>query len=100
MMEDTIRLVLQGVTLIVASLGFLAVITNWFKRTIPIQFGFLRDEKIIDLLNIATGDPAKQLFLRFHNSEKLTLTGLVLDIRFHRPIALSGTEQALKLYSW
>jgi hypothetical protein len=83
-------------TLIVAVFTFLASTTSLFKPTIPIQFGFLVNDKIAQQIDLSTGDKAKAILLRFQNSEKTTLVGVTLDIRFYRPLALSGTEHAIK----
>jgi hypothetical protein len=83
-------------TLIVAVFTLLASTTSWFKPTIPIQFGFLVDGEINKQIDLSTGDKAKAIFLRFLNSEKATLTGVVLSIRFYRPLALSGTKHAIE----
>lgn len=88
-------IIIAGATFVVALLAFLASVTPWFKQTIPIQFGFLMDDKIVQQMELSTGDPTKPIFLRFHNSGKGTLTGVVLDIRFYRPLSLSATGQAL-----
>ena len=69
--------------------------SSWFKQTIPIQFGFLMNDKILQKIELSTGDPAKPIFLRFHNSERGTLTGVNLNIRFYRPLVLSGTKSAI-----
>jgi hypothetical protein len=94
-MADIVPIVLGAGTLAVAALTFLASVTNWFKRSIPIEYGFLVDDSIVKNLNLSTGDPAKPINLRFHNSAQTTLTGVVLDIRFLHPLALSGTQTAL-----
>jgi hypothetical protein len=96
-MENVILIIIAGATFAVALLAFLASVTSWFKQTIPIQCGFLMDDKIVQQIAVSTGDPAKPIFLRFHNSAKGTLTGVVLDIRFYRPLSLSGTQQALSI---
>lgn len=86
-------------TLIIAFLMLLITLpitSSWFKQTIPIQFGFFMDKKIHQKIELSTGDPGKAIFLRFHNSEKEALTGVTLNIRFYRPLALSGTEHALE----
>lgn len=88
-------IVISTSTLLIALLTFLSSITSWFKRTIPIQFGFLLNDQNVDKLDIATGDPAKTIILRFHNQGKTTLTGIILDMRFLSPLALSGTGKAL-----
>ena len=82
-------------TLIVAVLTF-ASTSSWFDPTIPIEFGFLVSDKISPQIDLSTGDPAKAIVLRFQNSKKTTLTGVKVDIRFYRPLALSGTEHAIK----
>ena len=94
-MVNVILITIAGATFVVALFAFLALVTSWFKQTIPIQFGFLMDDKIFQQMELSTGDPAKPIFLRFHNLGKGTLTGVVLDIRFYRPLLLSGTGQAL-----
>ena len=94
----TVIVIIIGVaTLTVAIFTFLASVTSWFKRGIPVEFGFLIDDKIMQRIELSTGDPAKPLFLRFRNVSKSTLTGIVMDLRFYRPLTLSGTEQALSV---
>ena len=92
---SNILILLTASTFVVASLAFLSRVTDWFKKTIPVSFGFLLNEQIIKELVLATGDPAKPVSLRFHNSGKTTLTGVVLDIRFLKPLVLSSTKQAI-----
>ena len=93
---ETITLIIIGaVTFIVALHTFLASITSWFKRSIPIDFGFLVDERIVQQIELSTGDSAKPISLRFHNRGKCTLIVVVLDIRFFRPLKLSSTEKAI-----
>ena len=94
-MVDTLLVAIGAGTLVVAVLTLLASVTDWFKRVIPIQYGFLVDNTIVGDLALSTGDPAKPILLRFHNSGQTTLTGVVLDIRFLRPLTLSGTQTAL-----
>ena len=84
-------LILIGLgTFSVALFTFLSIITEWFKRKIPLEFGFLLDNATTTQLNISSGDPSKPIFLRFHNTSKTTLTGVVLDIRIIRPLRLSS----------
>jgi len=91
-----IALVIVGIgTFLVATLTFLASITDLFKRSIPIKYGFLLDGALTADISLSTGDPAKPITLRFHNSAQTTLTGIVLDVRFLRPLTLSGTQTAL-----
>ena len=94
-MDSVVIIILAGGTLIVALLTFLASITDLFKKSIPIDYGFLFDGETVDKLGLSTGDPAKPVVLRFRNSSKCTLTGVVLDMRFHRPLRLSATNRAL-----
>jgi len=94
-MVNIILILLGASTLLVATLAFLATITDWFKKRIPIDCGFLLNEEIVNELNLSTGDEAKPIFLRFHNKGETTLTGVILDIRFLKPIVLSGTQKAL-----
>ena len=70
--------------------------TDWFKSKVPIQFGFLLNDKIVSKLNVSTGDPAKKIVFRFYNPSKIVLTGILLDIRIMRPLSLSGTTTALQ----
>ena len=89
-------LILIGLgTFSVALFTFLSIITDCFKRKIPLEFGFLLDNATTTQLNLSSGDPAKPIFLRFHNTSKTTLTGIVLDIRVMRPLSISGTDHAL-----
>lgn len=96
-MGTTILIVLAGATFIVATLTYLATITKWFKRKVPIDCGFLLNKSIVNKLNLSTGDPAKPILLRFRNSSKLTLTGVVLDMRLLWPLTLSATNTALSV---
>ena len=94
-MIDYIITIIAAATLVCAAFTFLAIVTDWFKRRIPLEFGFLLDDKIVPKLNVSTGDPAKRIFLRFHNSSKATLLGLILDVRFLAPLILSATQEAI-----
>ena len=93
-MEVVIIIIAVG-TLLVAVLTFLALVTDWFKRTIPIEFGFRLDNSVVGELTLSSGDAAKPIFMRFHNSGQTTMIGLVFDIRFLLPLSLSGTDSAL-----
>ena len=53
------------------------------------------NERVLDELDISSGDPAKPIQFRLHNKSKRTLTGVVIDIRFLQPLALSGTNTAI-----
>jgi len=100
--KEMLNLILISIglgTFSVALFTFLSIITDWFKRKIPLEFGFLLDNTTSTLLNLSSGDPAKPIFLRFHNTSKTTLTGIVLDIRIIRPLGLSGTDHALTTYT-
>ena len=94
-MSNIVMIVLEAVILLVALLTFLSSVTSWFRLRIPLAFGFLFDDKISRSLEVATGDPAKPILLRFRNLSKATLTGVVIELRFYRPLALSSSEQAL-----
>lgn len=94
-MENKILIIIAAGTFIVALLTLFASVTSWFKQTIPIKFGFLVNDRILQQIELSTGDPAKPILLRFRNFGKGTLTGVVLDMRFYRPLGLSGTGQAV-----
>ena len=94
---DTIIIILASCTLITAIITFLAQITGIFKKQIPLDYGFLVNDQIKNSLEVATGDPAKNIWLRFRNPKKNTLTGVVTDIHFIRPLTLSPTNEALTL---
>ena len=47
------------IALIFTGLTFFASITSWFKHSIPIEFGFLVNGRIIQSIELSTGDPAK-----------------------------------------
>lgn len=94
---DVAVLVIAAATLLVAVLAFLAVVTDWLKRTIPVEVGFLHDESVVVELPVSTGDKAKPITIRIHNKAKTTVTGLVLDMRFLKPLSLSGTGTALSM---
>ena len=93
--------ILQALTFVVSFLTLIVLIlssrTDLLKRTIPIEFGFLHKGKIVKKKEINTGDPAKPIEFRLKNKSETTLNGVVLDIRFLRPLALSGSEQAMIL---
>lgn len=95
--ESTVIIILASFTLITAILTFLAQITGIFKKQIPLEYGFLVNDQIKSSLEVATGDPAKNIHLRFRNSKKNTLTGVVTDIHFIRPLSLSATKEALTI---
>lgn len=46
-MENVVLIIIAGATFVVALLAFLGSVTSWFKQTIPIQCGFLMDDKIV-----------------------------------------------------
>ena len=94
----TTLLLLVGIgTLVAAVLTLLSSVTDWLKREIPVEFGFIFDNAIVDKLDLSSGDSAKPISLRFHNSSRTTLAGLVFNIEFLEPISLSGTGTALTL---
>ncbi len=84
------------VNFILGALSFLGKFTDWFKREVPLDFGFLSNDKIVDVLSISTGDPAKLITFRFRNESKITLTGVTLEIRIFRPLVLSPTGSAIR----
>ncbi len=94
-MADFILIILSCLILVVGILTLLATTRGWLKKTIPIDSGFLIDNRIVSELKISTGDPAKKIRLRFKNTSRYTLTGVVFDMRFHRPLTLSATKKAL-----
>lgn len=95
-MTNTLLLVTIG-TFLAAVLTFLATVTDWFKHEIPVEFGFLLNDSIVDNLDLSSGDAAKPISLRFRNTGSTTLAGLVLNMEFMEPISLSGTDSALTL---
>ena len=95
-MEIALLIVGAG-TFVVALLTLLAAVTGLFRRTIPVDCGFLIDESNVTDLKVATGDSAKPVVIRLWNRAKTTVTGLVLDMRFLRPLSLSATNTALVL---
>jgi len=95
MRENTILMLIGAGTFIVALLTLLSLITNIFKKKIPLQFGFLVNDKVLDEIDVSSGDPKKPIFFRLKNISKSTLAGIVIDIRFMKPLALSGTNTAL-----
>ena len=94
-MTDYITTIIAAATLVCAVFTLLAIVTDWFKRRIPLEYGFFRDDKIVTELKVSTGDPAKRILLRFHNSSKTTLVGVILDVRFLAPLVLSATQSAI-----
>lgn len=85
-------------TLIVAFLTLLASTTSIFKRRIPVNYGFVYDNKIVDSLNISSGDPEKPIGFRIENRKSHTLTDLIIDIKILRPLSLSATKSALAMF--
>lgn len=83
--------------LIMTVLIFLASVTDWFKKSIPVKFGFLVDGSIVTNLSLSSGDPEKPIFLRFCNRGRITLVGLIFNIQFLHPLSLSGSSSALSL---
>lgn len=94
---DLVLIIITGGTFIVAVLTFFTSVTEWFKRSIPIELGFLIDDSVVTDLLLSSGDPEKPIFLRFCNYGRTTLVGLVFDIRFLHPLSLSGSPSALTL---
>ena len=95
---ENIAIIVIGIATFVTALAtFLNSVFDWFRRRLPVRFGFLLNDKIVDQLQVASGDPAKPIHLRLHNFSKTTLTGVVLDMRFLRPLALSATDKALSI---
>ncbi len=92
-----VSIIIGALTFVIAVCVLLASITSWFKQSIPIEFGFLVNDKIVQQIELSTGDPAKPISLRFCNSGKCTLIGVTLNIRFHRPLKLSATKTALTI---
>ena len=97
---------IQKITLIVTILVLITSIltiiittvvlrTDFLKTKIPIKFGFFINNEIVNKLEIVSGDPAKRIPFKIHNTSKTTITGVILDIRFLQPLALSGTDSAL-----
>jgi len=84
-------------TCVAAVLTFLASVTDWLKREIPVEFGFLSNDSIVHKLGLSSGDSAKPISLRFRNTGRTTLAGLVFNIEFMDSISLSGTDRALTL---
>ena len=93
-MEITI-LSIAIATFLVAMLAFLASVTDLFKKLIPVEIGLYSDQKLMEELALSSGDSAKPLILQLKNNSKLTLTGVVLELKLMRPLSLSGTETAL-----
>ncbi len=94
----TAIIILAALTFLTAALTLMAATTDTFKRKIPIDFGFLLDGKIKNRIEVSTGDPAKNMPLRVRNIKRSILTGIVLDIRFFRPLFLSSTDKALTYF--
>lgn len=94
---EIVLLIVAVGTLIVALLTFTAAVTGWFKRTVPVECGFLRDDVLVGDLAVSTGDNAKPVVIRLRNKAKTTLAGLVVELRFLRPLSLSSTNHALAL---
>lgn len=94
----TVILLLVAIaTFVAAALTFLASVTDWFKREIPVEFGFLFNDSIVNKLDLSSGDAAKPISLRFCNTGRTTLAGLVFNMEFMEPISLSGTDKTLTL---
>ena len=88
-------LIISFVTLIITYFIFANSISNWFKPEIPVDLGFWVDEKLKKRIIVSSGDPEKRLVLRFINKRSNTISNVVIDIKFIRPLALSGTNTAL-----
>lgn len=89
---------------VISFFGLLAAITAtlaasrfWFRPRIPLETGFLYNNEIVEKLTVSTGDRAKPIEIRFHNHSDFSISGVVLDIKFMAPTALSGTENAVQL---
>jgi hypothetical protein len=89
---EVVSVFLSAVAVVVA---ILAATTDVFKRKVSIGFGFLHNDQIKDKIEVSTGDPAKKLVFRFQNNSEFVLSGIIIDMRFMNPIALSGTASAV-----
>lgn len=90
-------LIITFVTLLITYLIFANSITYWFKPKIPIKFGFKINNQILNKLEVQSGDPNKRIILHFKNKESITLSNIVIDIKFHRPLSLSGSNTAITI---
>ncbi|MBC8489506.1 MAG: hypothetical protein H8D45_26100 [Bacteroidetes bacterium] len=68
-----------------------------FKKKVPIKFGFKINDQIVSKMEVTSGDPEKRIIISFKNKERFALTSIVFDIKFHRPLSLSGTDHALTI---
>ena len=93
-MTEALLFVASG-TFLLAGLTFLSFTTDWFKRKIPVEFGFIFNDSIANKLSLSSGDAAKPISLRFRNSGRTTLLGLVFNIELLEPISISGSNSAI-----
>jgi hypothetical protein len=84
------------ISLLSWGLSIINKFTDWFKCEIPIEFGFLLNDKIVSELSIPVGHPIEPIIFRFRNHKRITLTGVSYEIRIYRPLKLSSTGQAIR----
>jgi hypothetical protein len=77
-------------------LGILPFLSNFIKGEIPLEFGFLSNNKIVNELSIPVGHPIEPITFKFRNNKKITLTGVSYEIRIYRPLVLSSTGSAIR----
>ena len=77
-------------------LGILPFLSNFIKVEIPLEFGFLSNNKIFDELSLPVGHPLNLITFRFRNNKKTTVTGVSYEIRIYRPLVLSSTGSAIR----
>ena len=84
-------------TLLVALMSFVASVTDWFTRRVPVYAGFVVDDDVKPRLSVSTGDPAKRIIFGFRNESRTTLTALMIEVQLLEPLSLSATGQAVEI---
>jgi hypothetical protein len=88
-------IIITTLTLIFTILIFLNSTTSLLKRKIPLKFGFKINDQIMNKIVVSSGDPAKRIVIRFENKESYALANFIFDIKFHEPLSVPDTKDAL-----
>ncbi len=97
MSADIYMLFVGVVTALIALATLLSTTTSLLKRKLPLEIGFCVNGKYKRSIQIATGDPSKPIEIGIKNKHKHTINLVTVNIKFLRPIVLSGSERALQI---
>ena len=92
-------IIIASLTLFFTVLLFINSITSWFKKKVPIKFGFIYNDHIVDTLEVNSGDSEKVIQFRFLNTTESTIKDIIIEFKMIRPLSLSGSNHALTVSS-